>query len=357
MAERAESMTLDELKAQNAADEAAETAHADENDLDEGDLEGSPQELEEKPEDKPAEDETGETEGDADPADEETGESKAEDWMQGDETPAEDTVSNADAAAIRRSIQAKANKKLEAADSELKTARARIAELEGKTSAVKTELVRPKRDDFFEEDDPDLAYELAIEDYLLKKVEAKQAAGSAAENQKAAQAKQAQAVEEGENAHYDRAARLVAESGIKAETYQAADLAFRTAIDSVIPGAGDNIAAAFISKLGEGSEKVVFNLGVNAQRRAEFTQLLREDGTGLQAGMYLAELKATLLTPKNQQTRAPKPAPKMNGDATENSSIKALKKRYKSAATDQERYEIRQKGRQSGVSSDELNTW
>jgi len=349
--------TLDELKAKNAADEAAENAHADENDLDNEDLEGSPQDPEDETGNESVEGETGEPEGDADPADETPDDPEAEGWMQGDETPDEGITSNADAATIRRSIQAKANKKLEATNSELEIANARIAELEGKASPVKAELVRPKRDDFFDSDDPDLAYELAVEDYILKKVEAKQAAGSAATERATAQAKQASAISEGENAHYERAAILVKESGIKPETYQSADLAFRTAIDQVIPGAGDNIAAAFISKLGAGSEKVVFNLGVNAQRREKFTQLLREDGTGLQAGMYLAELKTTLLTPKNKPTNTPKPAPKMQGDAHEKSSTKALKKRYKSAATDQERYDIRQKGRQGGISSDILNTW
>lgn len=351
--------TLDELKAQNAAEEAAaleaaQKAQTDENEMETGETEGATQVPDGETEEISA-DEEGDIEGaesKTDPGEEP--DADAEDWMNGDHTPdAEKKFTDGDIGKAKARLKAK----LADSNGELEKANARIAELEAAPQGMETELTRPSRDDFFEKDDPDAAYDAAYEEYLLKKIRAESQASNHAANLESEQAAQLEKVSRGEDAHYERAAKLVTDAGISPESYQAADSAFRTAIDHAAPGYGDDLAAALISRLGEGSEKVVYSVGISSDKARKFSELLKSDPSGLNAYGYLIELKTMIANPRKKQSAAPKPAPQMNGDAVDNSKTKAIKNRYSKSSDMQERIDIRAEARGAGVSAKEINTW
>jgi len=350
--------TLDELKAENAAAEAAaaEEAQKVENAAEENELDESTQGSDDENEDAEADKESEELEQAAEAGEGKTEEIEAEDWMKGDdhESQVEKKFGDNDMAGLRKKLKAKLSDK----EGEIEALKAENEALKNSGTQANTgALTRPKRDDFFDKDEPDTAYDEALTDYIIEKTRADTAAANAAnslnEAEKAAKLK----ISQGEDAHYNRVAKLVEASGIKPETYQAADLAFRQAIDSALPGNGDNVAAIFMGRLGEGSEKVVYNMLVNQNKLAKLTSLLRDDPTGLDAGMYLAEIKSTVTLPKKTRSSAPKPAPEIKGDASENKSAKSLKKKYLASDDLQERINLRSQARAAGVSTDILNSW
>lgn len=351
-------MSLDDLKAANAAAEKAETnaAQTDENKSDEKDLDGSPQDADNENDAGEGKDNPGDIGEGAEPKPDETGDAELEDWMRGDaDTPeAEKEFTSKDMAAQRHKYKSK----LADTKTELDDIKAELEALKNKPAAGQPQqLVRPKRDDFFDNDDPEGAYDEAFSEFILKKAEAQMAAQTASTNQQRAQQQAAEKISKDEEAHYDRVAKLVADSGIKPDLYQSADRAFREAIDAAIPGSGDNIAAVFMGKMGEGSEKVVYSIGINSAKKAKLTQLLLDDPTGLDAGMYMAELKSSVLSSNKKQSRAPKPAPETKGDAKESGKFKSLKKLYQSSTNQQDRMDIVGRAKAAGIGIKETLSW
>lgn len=321
--------TLAELKAENAkADDAAE---GQENEATEDETASPPQADEVETEETETEETEEETEPEA-----ETGETESEEtddtWMQpeGHDSDA-DHLSNAEAAKLRKKYQAKGEARAERKyQEELAAANKRIAELESQSPAPTTGLVKPKREDFYDQDDPDEAYIEALGNYweqkALAKVEAKQAATEKTREAKAL----LKATETAVDQHYERAAALAQRSNISPETYQAADRKVREAIEGIYPDNGDMIADQLIANLGEGSEKVFYNLGINPSRLSELTRRLTEDKSGLKASLYLGEVKGRLLQPHKRRSTAPGPAKTANGDG-ESESARSLKSKYTEA--------------------------
>ena len=87
--------------------------------------------------------------------------------------------------------------------------------------------------------------------------------------------------------------------------YQNSDLAVRQAIESVLPNQGDLVADQLISRLGDGSEKVMFYLGRNAAAKEKLKSALSNDPTGISAALYLGEVKRDIASPTKRKTRAP----------------------------------------------------
>ena len=349
-------MSLDDLKAENAAKEAEE-AQKDENATEENETDLSPQDIDEENETVAAEGEAVEQDEGAELESKDTEKPEVEDWMKGDDhaSQAEKKFTDADIGKAKAPLKSKLADK----DSELEMLKAELEALKNKPAeAVQTsELTRPKRDDFYDNDDPEAAYDDAFADYVIAKTRATTAAETRAVSADEATKQAKAAISKGEDEHYERVAKLVDESGIEPGVYQSADLAFRQAIDNASPGEGDTVASIFMGRLGEGSDKVIFNVGINADKQQKLTKLLIDDPTGLDAGMYLAEIKATLTSPKKLTTNAPRPPPDMKGDATANASTKALKKRYLKSTDMQERINIRKQAREAGVSKDSINSW
>jgi len=108
--------------------------------------------------------------------------------------------------------------------------------------------------------------------------------------------------------HYERATELVTSGIIKQpEQFKAAEQTVIKSVDSIVPGVGSEIVKMMISRLGVGSEKVIFHLGTNSVERQKFENELRSDSTGFKAAMFLAEKKALF---NSKPVVKPKPVPK-----------------------------------------------
>jgi hypothetical protein len=116
------------------------------------------------------------------------------------------------------------------------------------------------------------------------------------------------------------------------------------------------IAEQLIADLGEGSEKVFYNLGVNNDRLSKFINLLQSNSSGIKAGMYLSQINTDLGISIKRTTQAPAPAQQAQGDA---GPIKfgAAKKQYAAAHSSrdyQKAFNIRQAAKKEGA---DTNDW
>jgi hypothetical protein len=335
--------TLAELKAANAAEEEAAQAPMEDAQ--------NHEELETETE--------GETQTDVD--DEEgaqSGEepSETEDWMRGDEQGAPDAdkkFGDGDVAAAKRKLRAKLERQH---TSEVEKLQKEIEELKKSRSAPQPDVSsslppHPKWEDFSDKDNPEAAYTEALVAWNSKSQEIKTEAARKADALKRQQEEQQSKISSAVDQHYDRAVSLAEKSGISADAYQAADRRVREMIESVYPSGGDVITDALIANLGEGSERVFFNLGVNSQRRAELEKRLREDKSGIRAATYLGQLSAELKGSSKRTSNAPPPSPQINGDKKGPDNLKRLRQRYDRAKTAQARYEIRKEARQAGINT------
>ena len=148
------------------------------------------------------------------------------------------------------------------------------------------------------------------------------------------------------------------ESGIKQEIYDKSDETVRQVIEDIIPGGGDNIFEALISKMGEGSEKVTYFIGRN---KAEFQSKLMADKTGIEAAIYLGRQleRFNNSSATKRKTKAPAPASNANGDTTvKNSTVsgKAFKKKYDAlhkAGNSTKAFNIKIEAKKAGVKTSE----
>jgi hypothetical protein len=329
--------TLEELKAENVAAEV--------------EVDTPPQEVEAEVEVEAVEVEAVESDEIVESNDDETEETKTEDWMQSDEpeSQADKKYSGEDIGNAKAKLRSKLDRKHNTETDELK---AEIERLKNGRVDAKG-LNKPKRDDFYESDDPDEAFFEALTDWKMEQNQAKAATRSkqSAEVQRAEEFKTN--VSKGVDQHYERAVVLAENSGISPELYQSADLKVRQAVESIFPNAGDVITDSLITNLGAGSEKVFYNLGVNTTKRNEFTKLLTEDTSGMKAAMYLGKLQAELVAPTKRKTNAPSPAANVSGDAQSGSDpFKASKKAYDKASKSgdtQAAFNARMKARKAGA--------
>ena len=343
----AEKLTLAELKAKNAAEEEAEQ-------------ETEVVEVEEQQDTKvtiaPVEPTVEETE---DEADEEESED-VESWMQEEvATPEDDGDSgfkpNREAAAVRKKLKAKLHEK----DDELESLKAEIERLKsGSTTTPQTELKRPKLEDF---DYDEEAYNAAMDDYYDKRVETKLESKQSVQQQREAAERQKKALEEAVDRHYTRAAKLVEEGKVSEEKYTQADRAVRESFERIanprneksMRGAGDNIVDSLIKtldSLGEGSEKVFYQLGVNPAKMQEVANLFATDPSGLSTVAYLGKLQASIQSPTKRKSSAPVPSPELKGSGSTKTPGEALLKRYKKAGNNvQARLDIKREAKRQGI--------
>lgn len=152
--------------------------------------------------------------------------------------------------------------------------------------------------------------------------------------------------------HYERADVLTKENGISPEVYKQADEVVRNGIDSVAPNMGNFVVDQMISKLGEGSEKVMYYLGRNATALQQLQNSLASDPTGMKAAVFLGRKMAELSKPKKQQSKASPPPSTASGDEKpQTRSEKALKKAYQAAhksGNATEGFRLRQEARRGG---------
>lgn len=326
--------TLEELKKENELEAAA--AQGDDTATDEPELDAVDEEAE-----APADDEGGDDQEASD----------SDDWTkpQGGEQEPEAKFTDGDAAAIRRKWKGKVSEK----DSEIEALKKEIEAIKAKPAAAPAPTGKPKHDEFNSDED----FIEALTDYKIsltqQQSQSEQAAAERKRQQEANQSKTAEAVD----GHYTRAMKLAEKSNITPEAYQSADMRVRQAIDSVFPKAGDTITDALIASLGEGSERVFYNLGVNSSRRAEMVKLLQEDKTGIRAATYLGKLNAELSAPQKRQTSAPTPVDQLQGDHSTSTAGDKLLRQYKEAhkrGDGSAAFNIKRQAKQAGVN---VATW
>ena len=335
-------MDLDQLRAENAAQEASRAA---------------------PPQDAPDEEIVNAAEGqeddtqdaDLDGSDEST-QADAEDWMKGDEPEsqgAEKKFTDNDVAAAKKKLRAK----LEAKDSEVDELRKQLEQIKNQQHQAPQVGAKPTREQFYEQDDPDAAYTDAVARWTYNNEAAQQQAQRQKLERERAAIEHVQAIEASVDKHYERAAKLTEQSGISPDLYRSADERVRTAIDQVFPGEGEAVTNILIDLVGEGSERVMYHLGVNTARRAELQDIMRNDPKGLKAAAYLGKLAAELTAPAKRKSNAPAPAAQIQGDATPNDNGSKLLRQYKEAhakGNTQAAFDLKWQAKQAGINT---KTW
>ena len=341
----AEKLTLAELKAKNAAEEEAEQ---------ETEVVGVEEQQDTKVTIAPVEDTVEETDDDT-----EEGESEdVESWMQEEvATPDDDGDSgfkpNREAAAVRKKLKAKLHEK----DDELESLKAEIERLKsGSTQQAVPEKMppKPKLEDF---DYDEAAHEAALDDWYEKKIETKLSSTlttkQTEQQQREAAERQKKALEEAVDRHYTRAAKLVEEGKVSEEKYTQADRAVRESFERIAKGNGDKIVDSLIKtldSLGEGSEKVFYQLGVNPAKMQEVANLFATDPSGLSTVAYLGKLQASISSPTKRKSSAPAPSPELKGSGSTKTPGEALLKRYKKAGNNvQARLDIKREAKRQGI--------
>ncbi len=291
---------------------------------------------------------------DDEPKDDDKSKDDVPDWMKGegeDEDPAKDTFTNSDRAALRVKMKGKLDRK----DEENEKLRRENEELRNRAPVPVQTGKAPVREDFENEADPEAAFFDAVVKYRVdgnnEQLNRDRQTYARQQHQIENKAK----IKADVDGHYDRAVKLAEDSGISAEAYQNADYRVRQAFDGLNPGGGDIIADMLISVLGEGSERVMFNLGRNDTRLNDVIGLMRTDQSGLKAVAYLSKLSAELNQPRKKKTSAPKPPPQANGNANIKAGEKSMKKEYEAADSKgdlQKLFNIRRTAKKAGYAVD-----
>jgi hypothetical protein len=246
----------------------------------------------------------------------------------------------------------KLQRKLKEADEEKEALRAENERLKAAQAAPAAKPtgrpVRPKELDF----DTDEEYEAALDQYDADIFDWRQSERVKQRETTKAQESQATQIKEGVDSHFERAEKLLEESGISPEKYSASNVAVRSAIDSIAPGKGDFITDYLISEMGEGSEKVFYQLGVNATERNKLVTLLTKDPSGVRAAFFLGQKKEQLTKPKRPKSNARPPASSVKGDAPTSSKGAAMKRAYDKAVksgSGQAMYNAKKEAKAAGI--------
>lgn len=302
--------TLKELKAENAR-------------LEDTKIEDSPQEDDIEVKEEAAGVVEEESEGLAESDEEDDTDTEVESWMQSEDEASQesDTESDSDAiwATARKKFKAKSEKEKAEHNEEVEQLKAKVEALSKQNNTASAPTGKPKRDDYFDSDDPDEAYL----DAMFEWRNGQQASTQAQATQQATQQAAINEVNNSVDQHYTRAAKLSKANNIEPEVYQQADAYVRNAI-------GEDITNVIISKMGEGSEKVMFNLGRNPRKLAELKASLANDPNGLSAMMLLGKWSAEL-TPQKRKSNAPAPAKTAKGGSKTANTEKKLKAEYDKA--------------------------
>ncbi len=302
-------ISLEQLKAENAAEEArllAATASADD---DEQEAEAA------EVEDEPTESDADQPEGEA--------EAEVESWMKEDGQASEDSGDSVPLATLVKTRN-KLKGKLHEKDNEIEQLRQQVEQL--KQGVIQAPVTAPKAPPRLEDFDYDDAkYAQAQAQYVAELVNQTLSTHTQKSANETAQKEAQRKIEESLDGHYERAAKLIESAKITAEQYQAADTRFRQAIEQVRPGQGDKVADFLLAHLGEGSEKVAYHLGVNQEARAQLQSKLLSDPSGIAASMWLSAKNKDLSPPKQLRSNAPKPASKLQGDESTVDVLRSLK--------------------------------
>lgn len=327
--------TLEELKAENAKLEAAQANQAAEVDL---------QEVE-QPNEEPEQEE-----GEASDESTEAQGGEVEEWLKSDSAQAVPLAKHVE---LKHKLKARLSEK----DDAIEQLKAEIAAL--KSGGVMNQQQQPqqpvkvpKLSDFDYDEDK---YAEAMADYSTQLVEKKfQSFASNSQQQQQQQLVQQQR-EKALDSHYERAQQLVEAGKISPDVYRSAEQSLRQTLQQ-ITGNGDSVADEMISRLGDGSAKVIAHLGINQGAMAMLQKKLIDDPTGLSAAVYLGQLEAKFSgVATNKLSKAPAPESNVRATApTGTATSESLKRAYQSASKSgnaQKAFDVRQQARAQGVNT------
>lgn len=330
--------TLEELKRENA-------------ELENSELDPTPQPDEvEAIHDEVAQDEPELEESGAEPETEDEDAESVEPWLIQDseeDNADKSSFSGNDIAAAKRNLRAKLEKKH---NSEVDDLKAEIEKLKVQSQNAPSQTgikTKPKREDFFDADDPDEAFIDAL--YEWKENIRKEDKAKA--EKEAAQTKYQEELNNSLNSHYQRANDFIKKNNIAPEAFADSEAAFHKAIDEIMPNQGEAVANHLISLIGEGSEKVSHLIGINATKRRQLQDALRTDPTGMKAAVLVGKFESEISAVNKRKTKAPQPAARANNGSTMSATASAtkFKRAYDKAKPGSETYRIKQDAKRAGV--------
>lgn len=217
---------------------------------------------------------------------------------------------------------------------------------------------RPTREQFDYDDD---LYDVAVDKWNDEKLDLKINSHYQSTTQKQQQDSQAQtqqvALKKNLDDHYGRAAELVAEGKVSEDSYKNADRMVRMSMDNIAQGRGDAITDALISTLndlGAGSEKVMYQLGVNPAKLDVLKSKLTSDPSGFSAAAYLGQLQSQVQTPSKRRSQAPAPGEDVNGESGNNGKGGTLQKQYSKSTDVNDRVTMKRQAKAQGI---DVSNW
>jgi hypothetical protein len=174
-----------------------------------------------------------------------------------------------------------------------------------------------------------------------KRIEQEQAEKLQAEAQQKAASKRKERID----SHYNRAAEFVDKTqGLTEDAYRTADMMFRQSLGN------DGVADSLIERMGEGSEKVVLSIGINAEKREKLKTLLAEDPTGIEAAIFLGEQRGKVNS-SGKVSKAGKPAPVVKGNGGKVGNLQAKYKEALKKGDAQGAYNVKRQARQEKINT------
>ncbi len=252
---------------------------------------------------------------------------QAEDWLkpdEGDEAIAASLkFTDGDVAKLRRKMQGRLVEK----EGEIERLRRELSEAKQAKATVVPDSTAPDRDKYEDE----AAYQVALTEWAVDQRLTKQNQAAQQAELTRRQEEMQRDVEQATDAHYARAVEFSKVAKITPETFQAADRNVRKAIAEIYEGAADAVTDKLISKLGPGSEKVMYYLGINTKKREEFKAILRKEPDGFAALAFLKDVQHQVASPIKRPSQAPEPPDDVKGDKSNGSGTDKPHRDYKAA--------------------------
>jgi len=334
----------------------------------EGSQEGQDEEV--QPEEEDEEEgslEISDEEGDDERRENDSGNNEDEDtsWMDDEDQEGSDTSKGSKSVPLTSHIELRRKLKgqLSERDNELEELKKKIAVLESASSVgtqnqnmftweTKQDDLMPIMDDFETDDE----YRVAVTNWNRQQLQKMQESNRLQEQVEAQKKQLANAVD----GHLKRAEEVIKKHNIDPEAYVKADENVRNAIGSVTEN-GDMVTDTLISKLGAGSEKVMFKLGRNKAYLEQLQAKLINDPTGLDAMVFLGEMKASLngasTNINRKKSNASKPAKKIKGDVSQGSKATSLRKKYDKAVASGNTQSVREIWNQAKSAEIDVSNW
>lgn len=208
---------------------------------------------------------------------------------------------------------------------------------------------RPKmpRDKDFDTDDD---FEAAMEQFHYDVANFNASASSTSMVAQQQETARVQARDTAVNGFIERADAVVVKHKIKPEIYKGALDNVQGIIENAFQHLGGNAFPEFLSKLEDGDETTLYQIGRNKGQQDKLASLLRDDPSGIKAFQHIARLTGKNLGAKTKTSLAPKPAAKAKGDTNAvPANETAWRKKYDKAAEGQERYNVKQAAKAAGV--------